>query len=82
MFTKKQFGERFRAMRLKHGETQPIIAGLLGVTTTQVSDMEHGKTMTTLEKLALICEHYRVSADYLLGLTDDPAPHGRKEPEE
>ena len=69
MFTKKMFGERFRRLRK-----------VLGVTVTQISDMENGKTMTTLEKLTIICQHYHVSADYLLGLTDDPAPHGRKEP--
>jgi len=32
--------------------------------------LENGKVSTTLEKLALICEHYKVSADYLLGLDD------------
>ena len=26
------------------------------------------------ERIALICQHYKVSADYLLGLTDDPKP--------
>lgn len=82
MFSKKQFGERLRQLRQKCGETQPVISRILGVTITQISDMENGKTMTTLEKLSLICEHYQVSADYLLGLTDDPTPHGRKGAEE
>ena len=80
MFTKKMFGERFRRLRKAKGEAQTAIAQALGVTVTQISDMENGKTMTTLEKLTIICQHYHVSADYLLGLTDDPAPHGRKEP--
>jgi hypothetical protein len=34
--------------------------------------MESGKKTTTAEKIAKICRHYRVSADYLLGLSDDP----------
>ena len=73
MFTKKMFGERFRRLRKAKGEAQTAIAQVLGVTVTQISDMENGKTMTTLEKLTIICQHYHVSADYLLGLTDDPA---------
>ena len=34
--------------------------------------MESGKKTTTSEKIAKLCQHYHVSADYLLGLTDDP----------
>ena len=37
----------------------------------QSRDMETGKRSTTLEKFALICEHYQVSADYLLGFQDE-----------
>ena len=40
--------------------------------------MENGKKTTTAEKIALICEHYNISSDYLLGLTDDPEPKGQK----
>ena len=36
--------------------------------------MESGKKTTTAEKIALICEHYHICSDYLLGLTDDPSP--------
>lgn len=79
MFTKELFGRRLRDLRKDRGEAQGVIAGLLGVTITQISDMEKGKTTTTLEKLSIICEHYHVSSDYLLGLTDDPAPHQRKD---
>ena len=39
----------------------------------QISEMEKGTRMTTLEKFPLICRHYKVSADYLLGLSNqDP----------
>lgn len=43
--------------------------------------MENGKKGTTLPKFALICRHYNVSADYLLGLTDEPKPYRRKKTE-
>ena len=78
MFTKEQFGARLRCLRQKHHEAQGVLGGLLGVTATQISDIEKGKASTTLEKLAAICEHYKVSADYLLGLTNDPTPVHRE----
>ena len=78
-FNKKVFGERLREVRKQYGEAQTAIAKLIDVSVPQVSDMENGKKTTTVEKMALICEHYRVSADYLLGLTDDPTPWRRRE---
>ena len=72
MFSREVFARRLRALRKGAGEKQERLAEVLGVTTTQISDMENGKTTTTLEKFVLICEHYRVSADYLLGLRNEP----------
>ena len=72
MFTKESFGQRLRQLRKDARETQEDLAAILQVTKTQISDMEKGKKTTTIEKLVLICEHYRVSSDYLLGLKDDP----------
>ena len=51
-----------------------VLAELLDVSVNQISEMEKGTRMTTLEKLAVICQHYNVSADYLLGLTDERRP--------
>ena len=70
MFTKKVFGQRLRQLRKDHNEYRDTLADLLEVSTAQISDMENGKKTTTLEKLVLICEHYHVSSDYLLGLSD------------
>ena len=78
MIDKALFGERFRAARKKKGETQSVIAEILDVTVTQISDLENGNTLTNMDRLSLICKHYGISADYLMGLTDDPTPHGRK----
>ena len=72
MFTKESFGQRLRHLRKGAHETQEDLAAILQVTKTQISDMEKGKKTTTIEKLVLIYEHYRVSSDYLLGLKDEP----------
>ena len=71
MFQIEKFGARLKELRTETKESQQIIANLLGVSVTQISDMEKGKTTTSFERLVLLCEHYKVSADYLLGLKDE-----------
>lgn len=72
MFSRELFGQRLLEIRKQDHETQQDLAQLLSVSKSRISEMENGKNTTTIEKFALICEHYKVSADYLLGLTDDP----------
>ena len=74
MFSKELFGKRLMQLRKEHHETQPALAELLGVGKSQISEIENGNHTTSAERIVLLCEHYHVSADYLLGLTDDPAP--------
>ena len=77
MFQQQLFGERLKKLRLENRVSQQQIADLLHVTRTQVSDMENGKTGTTMVRLVLLAEFYHVSTDYLLGITDDPAWRGK-----
>ena len=72
MFDKALFGRRLSALRKARGEKQPQLAEVLGVSVPQISEMERGNKGTTMDKLFLLCQHYQVSADSLLGLTDDP----------
>ena len=74
MFSKELFAERLLALRKEAGETQEDIAVLLDVKRTQVSEMERARKTTTVEKLSLLCDHFNVTADYLLGLTDKRRP--------
>lgn len=74
MFSKEIFGQRLRELRKKRKETQDDLALVLDVGKSHISEMERGNRTTTAEKIALICEHYQVSADYLLGLSDNPSP--------
>lgn len=68
------FAERLRLIRMQHGESRKALGEVLGVSSSQVSEMENGRKGTTLEKVLLICRHYNVSADYLLGLVDEMRP--------
>lgn len=71
MFQIEKFSARLRELRTEKGESQQTVANLLGVGPTQVSDMERGRSATTCERLVMLCEHYKVSSDYLLGLKDE-----------
>ena len=68
----KIFAERLRKVRTEAGESRAALGEVLGVGLSQISEMENDRKGTTLEKLARICRHYDVSADYLLGLMDEP----------
>ena len=89
MFHKDLYGLRLKKLRNLSGERQADLAAILGVKPNQIMEMENGRKTTTLEKLALICRHYNVSADYLLGrtldrdggMTDEPRPLVQQEKE-
>ena len=68
------FSQRLQTLRKSAGENQETLGAVIGIGKTGVSEMENGRKTTTLEKLAVICRHYNVSADYLLGLTDQRRP--------
>ena len=74
MFDSNIFGTRLRELRSQKGISQKPLSELLEVTVTQISDMENGRTFTTIPKLYLLCEYFNVSADYLIGLSDEPTP--------
>ncbi len=75
MFLKKAFAERIKMLRRDKKITQSALAELLGVTKTQVSDLENGKTTTSIERLIALADYFDVSLDYLVGRSDDPTRH-------
>lgn len=75
MLDKNIFGNKIKLLRTKNGMSQTDLANLLGVSKTQISDLENGKTSTTLDRLIIIANHFNISADYLLGLSDDSTRH-------
>lgn len=74
MFDKKVFGARLHALREARDMTASQLAKTLGVTNTQIGDMERGNSATSMTRLYELCVLFEVSADYLLGLTDDLRP--------
>ena len=74
MLHKDVFCMRVRKLRKARGEQQKDLADAIGATPATISDIENGRRATSFDKLAAICQHYNVSADYLLGLIDEPRP--------
>ncbi|MBR7085054.1 MAG: hypothetical protein IKI37_07750, partial [Oscillospiraceae bacterium] len=61
----------------KHGkQTQDAVCEATGIVKSKYSDLERPDRTrkATAADIALLAEHYGVSADYLLGLTDVPTP--------
>ena len=71
MFQREIFAKRLRDLRKKTKESREDLAKSIGVTVSQISEMENGRKGTTMDRLVLLCEHFQVSADYLLGLKDE-----------
>lgn len=72
MFEQEKFSTRIRKLRRDANISQKVLADVLDVSTNQISQMEKGLKTTTLARLCLLCDYFNVSADYLLGRTDEP----------
>ncbi|MCL2697736.1 MAG: helix-turn-helix domain-containing protein [Oscillospiraceae bacterium] len=64
------FSKRLKELRLEKKLNQSDVGIMLGVTPTQISDMERGRRTTTLEKAVELADYFGVSLDYLVGRTD------------
>lgn len=67
-------GERLRKLREGRRLSGRAAAQYLGISGAHVSDMESGKSSPSVDMLVRLVAFYRTSADYLLGIIDDPAP--------
>lgn len=62
---------RFYIARVKKGLSQTEVADILGLNKTAVSKWEGNKTFPDPQILIRVANLYNVSADYLLGISDD-----------
>ena len=65
---------KIRDLREDNDLTQAQIAKVIRTTQQQYSKIETGRSDITGEKLILLAKFYNVSADYILGLTEEPEP--------
>lgn len=62
------FSENFKILRQSRGLTQAQMADKLGISISAVSMYEKGKRKPDNNMLKKICEEFRVSTDFLLGI--------------
>ena len=70
------FGSRVLEQRTKLGLKQAELGAKVGLSHKAISTIESVKRGTSLDKLVELAYTFRVSTDYLLGITDDPTWRG------
>ncbi|MBQ8831631.1 MAG: helix-turn-helix transcriptional regulator [Oscillospiraceae bacterium] len=70
--------ERIRELREDNDLAQKDLAEYLQVHQTTYSSYELGKLGVTADVLIKLARFYKVSADYILGLTDSKEPYNKK----
>ena len=64
--------KRIRDLREDHDLTQQEVADVLGTSQTMYARYERGANELPIHHLLTLCLYYNVSADYILGRTDNP----------
>ena len=70
--------KRLRDLREDRDWTQEHVAGLLFINRRTYGAYENGTNSMSLEVLVKLAQIYDTSTDYLLEITDNPAPYERK----
>ena len=73
------YTERLQWVRDCKNETQKEVAEYLGIKQQQYARYEKGINIMPITYLPKICEYLDISADYLLGLTDEMISYKRKQ---
>lgn len=72
------YTERLRNLREDNDLKQEAVAFVLKITRQQYQLYESGKRKLPLEHFKVLCEFYNVSADYILGFTNEMKPLPKK----
>lgn len=65
------YGQRIKELRLERGLTQNDLAKILNTTQRSISKYETEYLDLNTNMIITLCTYFNVSADYLLGLTDE-----------
>lgn len=65
------YRERLKSLREDNDYTQTEIGKLINKSQQGYNHIETGRAELKIEDLAILCKFYKVSADYIIGLTDD-----------
>ena len=76
-----KFSERLKQLRENMKISQRELARQTGISSAMISLYEANKKTPTIDVLIKLAKFFEVSADYLLGLTDNPQPWQKDLPE-
>lgn len=68
------YAQRIKDIREDNDYTQAQIAEILKTERGYYNKYENGKHPLPINHLITLCEFYNLSADYLLGIIDEPRP--------
>ena len=71
MFNRNTFATRLKTLREERGMNQNELANGLGVSRGSISFYENGSRLPDIDVIYRICGFFRVTSDYLIGLTDN-----------
>ena len=66
--------QRIKILRKLSKFTQKQVAKDIGLSERAYQDLEYGTFKPNYENIIKLCRYFNVSADYLLGLSDEPRP--------
>ena len=72
------FGDRIRNLREDADLNQSQLGQAVNMTQRKISYIECGKYEPGIDDIIAFCKFFKVSADYLLGLTDNRKPQPSK----
>ena len=72
------YSKRIRDLREDKDLKQKDLATILKTTQSYYAQYENGHRPLPIEHLITICRYYNVSADYILGLIDEPVSYKRR----
>ena len=70
-FDIRVMAERLKALRIEQNIGQNLLAKELQISNASISYWENGKQEPSAQAIFKLADYFGVSADYLLGLTDD-----------
>ena len=72
------YAQRIRSLREDNDQSQAQIAQLLNIGQRTYCDYELGKTRIPVDNLIILAKHYKVSMDYICGLTREKREYPKK----
>ena len=73
------YRKRLRELREDHDLSQAQVGEIINKSQQGYSHIENGRAELKIEDIKTLCRFYEVSADYLIGFTDDPGTKDQPE---